>query len=326
MSKDSSSANYVVVPRDAKYFIKAGASGSIAALVTHVGMVPIDVIKTRMQISPALYPNFVTSAKTIVGKEGIGALLLGLGPTFYGYAAQGALKYGLYELFKTKYSHWAGHETATKYASFIYLAAGMTAETIADFALAPFEAIRIRWVSQPEYTTGSVKGLAKLAQQEGVSNGWYRGLLPLIFKQVPYTAVKFCVFEGSLKAIDYILPKKRAELPKPQQLAITFIAGFIGGVASAVASHPADTLLTAVNASTKSSVTSTSLAPLPSSVIAALRMKTKELGWRGIWRGVFPRMGMVGIMAACQLWVYDASKVMIFGLPVTQGIPTKKNS
>lgn len=33
------------------YYLKAGASGSIAAFLTHVGMVPIDVIKTRMQAS-----------------------------------------------------------------------------------------------------------------------------------------------------------------------------------------------------------------------------------------------------------------------------------
>ena len=58
-------------------------------------------------------------------------------------------------------------------------------------------------------------------------------------------------------------------------------------------------------------------------VMSALISKTKELGWRGIWRGIFPRMGMVGIMAASQLLIYDASKVLIFGLSVTQGIPSR---
>jgi solute carrier family 25 phosphate transporter 3 len=278
-------------------------------------MVPIDVIKTRMQITPTLYPNFSTSARAIVQAEGIGALLLGLGPTFYGYAAQGALKYGLYEYFKRVYSEWVDENTAKRYASGIYLLAGMTAETVADFSLAPLEAIRIRWVSQPTYTTSTFKGLGRLAQEDGIYQGWYRGLLPLILKQVPYTAVKFCVFEGTLKGMDMILPTKRADLPRSHQLVLSFIAGFVGGVASAVASHPADTLLTAVNAANKNSQTSVS---------KAIAAKAKELGWKGIWRGLVPRMGMVGIMAASQLWVYDTSKVMIFGLPVTQGIPVRQ--
>lgn len=308
--------------RDFKYYCKAGASGSIAAFATHVGMVPIDVIKTRMQITPSLYPNFTASLSTIIKSEGIGALLLGLGPTFYGYAAQGALKYGLYEFFKTKYSHMVKYETAVNYASAIYLMAGMTAETIADLALNPLEAIRIRWVSQPGYTTGTFKGLGRLAHQEGIYQGWYRGLLPLILKQVPYTAVKFAVFEASLKLIDLLLPMKRAELSKSYQLTITFIAGFIGGIASAIASHPADTLLTSMNVASKMTSVKTRVISQTNGM-SALISKAKELGWIGIWRGIFPRMGMVGIMAASQLLIYDASKVLIFGLSVTQGIPSR---
>lgn len=322
MSANNMPSNTSTHARDFKYYCKASASGSIAAFATHVGMVPIDVIKTRMQIAPSLYPKFSASLNTIIKSEGIGALLLGLGPTFYGYAAQGALKYGLYEFFKTKYSHMVRYETAVNYASAIYLMAGITAETIADFALTPLEAIRIRWVSQPDYTKGTFKGLGRLAHQEGIYQGWYRGLLPLILKQVPYTAVKFTVFEQSLKLIDSLLSIKREELSRPYQLTITFVAGFVGGVASAIASHPADTLLTSMNISNKITNGKTRVIP-QTTVISALSSKVKELGWRGIWRGVFPRMGMVGIMAASQLWIYDTSKVLIFGLSVTQGIPTR---
>lgn len=183
----------------------------------------------------------------------------------------------------------------------------------------------------------SLGGLGRLYREQGLA-GWYKGLIPLILKQVPYTAVKFCVFEGTLKALDAVLPRKRAEYDKRVQLSLTFLAGFVGGVASAVASHPADTLLTAVNVraetATAASTTATSTAstttvdrPKPSSsgsVWHALRAAGSELGWSGVWRGLFPRMGMVGVMAACQLWVYDASKVLIFGLPVTQGLPSPR--
>jgi len=306
------------------YFYKAGAAGSIACFFTHVGMVPLDVIKTRMQISRQLYPNFLTATKVILAKEGAGGLALGFGPTLYGYSAQGALKYGLYEYFKVKYASMVGHDIAHNHASAVYLAAGMTAEAIADVALTPMEAIRIKLVSQPNYARGTFSGLYKLAQEQGL-RGWYQGFVPLVLKQVPYTAVKFCVFEATLKGIDAVLPHPRAEYNKRVQLGITFAAGFVGGVAGAAASHPADTLLTAVNVRSEDAAAHTHGGPAPS-VWSSLRAASSELGWSGIWRGLFPRMGMVGVLAAFQLWIYDAAKVMVFHLPVTQGIPSLQHA
>jgi solute carrier family 25 phosphate transporter 3 len=308
-----------------EYYYKAGAAGSIAAFFTHVGMVPIDVIKTRMQISRQLYPNFLTATKVILAKEGAGGLALGFGPTLYGYAAQGALKYGLYEYFKMKYTSMLGHDIAHNHASAVYLAAGMTAETIADFALTPMEAIRIKLVSQPNYARGTFTGLYRLAQEQGV-RGWYKGLIPLILKQVPYTAVKFAVFEATLKGVDAVLPHPRAEYNKRVQLGLTFAAGFVGGVAGAAASHPADTLLTAVNVRSEDVTSHMRGGAPPPSVWSSLRAASAELGWSGIWRGLFPRMGMVGLLAGLQLWIYDAAKVMMFHLPVTQGIPSLQHA
>lgn len=82
-------------------------------------------------------------------------------------------------------------------------------------------------------------------------------------------------------------------------------------MASSIASHPADTLLSKVNARKKDTKSS----KMWVSIVEAV----KELRWRGIWRGTLPRMGMVGVLAAFQLLAYDFTKVSL-NLPVSQGV------
>lgn len=63
--------------------------------VTHGALTPVDVVKTRIQLSPEIYNRgMIQGFKQVVAAEGAGALLTGLGPTFAGYFLQGALKFG----------------------------------------------------------------------------------------------------------------------------------------------------------------------------------------------------------------------------------------
>jgi solute carrier family 25 phosphate transporter 3 len=269
-------------------------------------MVPVDVVKTRMQLAPATYPSTRVAFRSILRSEGAVGLSLGLGPTCYGYLTQGFFKYGLYETFKTYYAKALGQERAERYAHALYLGAGMTAEAIADIFLAPFEAVRIRLVADPRFARGTFSAIGKVAATEGVG-GLYKGFAPLVMKQVPYTAVKLMVFEACEEYIyDHLMDKPRSELSNPIQLGVTTVSGFIGGIASAVVSHPADTVLTKVNATE-----------------GGLWEALKQVGLRGMWAGLIPRMGMVGVLAALQLLVYDGAKVTLFNLPTSQGIKNK---
>ena len=79
-------------------------------------------------------------------------------------------------------------------------------------------------------------------------NGFYKGLGPLWGRQIPYTVMKFVVFEATVQFIyDKILKKERTEFNKAFNLMITFISGYFAGIVCALVSHPADTLFTAYN-------------------------------------------------------------------------------
>ena len=58
---------------------------------------PLDVVKTRMQIEPRRYggAGVIDAAKGIYRDEGAGALVQGAAPTLLGYALSGALAFGL---------------------------------------------------------------------------------------------------------------------------------------------------------------------------------------------------------------------------------------
>jgi solute carrier family 25 phosphate transporter 3 len=82
------------------------------------------------------------------------------------------------EYFKKYYSDAVGPDYATKYKTLIYLAGSASSEVIADVALCPFEAIKVRVQTQPGFARGLSDGLPKLLRSEGVS-GYAIFILPL---------------------------------------------------------------------------------------------------------------------------------------------------
>lgn len=88
-------------------------------------------------------------------------------PTLIGYSGQGACKFGFYEFFKKYYSDIAGPENAAKYKTLIYLAGSASAEVIADVALCPMEAVKVRVQTQPGFAKGLSDGLPKFVKAQG---------------------------------------------------------------------------------------------------------------------------------------------------------------
>ena len=71
---------------------KYAAAGGIGACVSHAGAVPLDVIKTRVQLEPEKFAGggVLDNARTLVAEEGKSVLLRGLGSTMAGFAVHGA--------------------------------------------------------------------------------------------------------------------------------------------------------------------------------------------------------------------------------------------
>jgi len=286
-------------------FLKYGFAGGTCCSVTHSLVVPLDVVKTRLQTNPLKYNRgMIQAASMIVKEEGAAMLLQGFAPTAIGYFMQGFFKFGFYEVFKKTYSELLSPETAVKYRAPIWLAASASAETIADLALCPMEATRIRLVADPNFAKGLPGAFSKILQTEGPL-GLYKGLPPILLKQVPYTMAKFGVFEYVSDTVYVTLNSrgiKRSSLGDNTQLAISFGSGIVAGLAAAVISQPADTVLSKINQE-----------KTDGGVGRAIWSIMKRLGFRGLFLGVGARCLMVGSLTAGQFFIYDGLK-QFFGV------------
>merc|ERR1712194_484737 len=196
--------------------------------LTHGALTPVDVVKTRIQLDPATYnKGFIGGFRQVIAGEGAGALLTGLGPTAQGYFIQGWFKFGGVEIFKTRWARQMGEESAWKNRTAITLGASACAEFIADIFLCPYEATRIRLVSQPDYAPGMVSCAKKMTSEMGLVPAFYSGFVPILFKQIPYTMAKFVVQQKTAESIYASMGQTPAKMSAAGNISVSLGSGVV---------------------------------------------------------------------------------------------------
>lgn len=285
------------------FYAACTVGGALCCGLTHMAVTPLDLVKCNMQIDPAKYKNISSGFGILLKEQGVKGFYRGWVPTLVGYSAQGACKYGFYEFFKKYYSDIVGPEYATKYKTMIYLAGSASAEVIAGVALCPFEAVKVRVQTQPGFARGFSDAFPKLVKSEG-AKGFYKGLVPLWGRQIPYTMMKFASFENIVELLyKHAIPQPKEQCSETLQLGVSVVGGYIAGVFCAVISHPADNLVSFLNNAKGASVADA----------------MKEMGlWGLCTRGLPLRIVMIGTLTGFQWGIYDAFKVFV-GLPTSGG-------
>lgn len=91
-----------------EYYAKCAFGGALSCGLTHTAVVPLDLVKCRIQVDPGKYKNIGTGFKVTVAEEGARGLTKGWFPTLIGYSIQGLGKFGFYEVFKILYGNALG--------------------------------------------------------------------------------------------------------------------------------------------------------------------------------------------------------------------------
>ncbi|SNX81780.1 related to MIR1 - Phosphate transporter of the mitochondrial carrier (MCF) family [Melanopsichium pennsylvanicum] len=289
------------------------ASGALCATLTHGAMTPIDVVKTRIQLEPkGTKETMLSMGRKIIASEGPTGLLTGFGPTAVGYLIQGGAKFAGYEYFKKKGVDLAGsQEAASQNRQVIYLGGASAAEVIATTLLTPLEAARIRLVSERGYAKGLVSAITRMGSEEGIA-GFYAGYAPILCKQVPYAIGQFVTNEWAHTVVDANISKEeRAKYGKAGEVTIQLGCGMVAGVAAAVLSHPADTLLSKINKGGGGK----------GSAMTKLIRLARETGPIGIWAGLGTRMLMTAFLVSGQFCLFEQIGDLI-GKPQGISIPS----
>lgn len=183
-----------------QYFVYCGIGGIISCGTTHTMVVPLDLVKCRLQVDAAKYKSVFNGFRVTLAEDGVKGLSKGWSPTFIGYSLQGLCKFGLYEVFKVLYGGFLNEEQAYLYRTGLYLVSSASAEFFADIALSPWEAAKVRIQTQPGFANTLREALPKMNKAEGMS-AFYKGLVPLWCRQIPYTMMKFASFERTLELL-----------------------------------------------------------------------------------------------------------------------------
>jgi solute carrier family 25 phosphate transporter 3 len=119
---------------------------------------------------------------------------------------------------------------------------------------------------------------------------------------------KFATFESTVAQIYKVMGKPKEEFSSLQQTGVSFLGGYIAGIACAVISHPADVMVSKLNSDRKAG----------ESAATALGRIYGKIGFGGLWNGLPIRIAMIGTLTAMQWLIYDSFKLAL-GLPTTGG-------
>jgi solute carrier family 25 phosphate transporter 3 len=284
---------------DLTYYTKSGLAGGLCCGLTHGAVCPVDVVKTRIQLEPQKYnKGLVGGFRQVIAEEGAAALSTGLGATALGYFIQGWFKFGGVEVFKIQATQMMGERKAWENRTAIYLGAAAGAEFIADIFLCPLEACRIRAVSDPTFAPSLPGVAARLVKEDGVVKGFYSGFGPILFKQVPYTMAKFAVQGRVAESMYNSMGTTADKLGTLGNTGVMLGSGVVAGVAAAIISHPADTLLSKVNKAGAGG---------DGSIPQRMMNITTETGVMKLCtQGLGARCVMIGTLTALQFGIFDS--------------------
>jgi solute carrier family 25 phosphate transporter 3 len=104
--------------------------------------------------------------------------------------------------------------------------------------------------------------------------------------------MKFASFERIVEAIYNRLPGQKSDYGKGAQTMVAFAGGYMAGILCAIVSHPADVMVSKLNANR-----------LPGEAFGAATSRIyKEIGFKGLWNGLPVRIVMIGTLVWFCSW------------------------
>jgi solute carrier family 25 phosphate transporter 3 len=97
--------------------------------------------------------------------------------------------------------------------------------------------------------------------------------------------MKFASFETVVEMIYERLPGQKSDYNKGAQTAVSFTGGYIAGILCAIVSHPADVMVSKLNADRQAG----------EGFGAAMGRIYKNIGFGGLWNGLPVRIVMIGM-------------------------------
>jgi solute carrier family 25 uncoupling protein 8/9 len=273
--------------------LKGLVYGGFASCVAETVTMPVDVVKTRLQMDGQggvkMYNGAMDCASKLVKSEGPSSLFKGLPPALVRQSTYGSLRYGLYGPIKNSMGIKAGE----KVPLWKKIVAGGGAGAIASAVANPTDLLKVRLQTDgmakdaegkylPKRYTGMVHAFTTTVKEEGVLALW-TGVGPTVGRATALAAAELATYDevkGQLLASGYFQPG----------LVLTITTAFASGYVSTVASSPFDVV--------KSRVMGQPLNPdgtgkFYAGMVDCFVKSSKSEGIMSLYNGFWPNFGRV---------------------------------
>lgn len=295
MNQDSAELDYEELPANTPLGLSM-AAGSIAGIMEHTVMFPVDAIKTRMQVAGAgeAYRGLLSSISMVTSSEGVSALWRGVVSVVLGAGPAHALHFAVYETI-TSLGQKNGHASVP--SAKISALAGAAATITSDACMTPFDVIKQR-MQLHRGNTNVFRTASHIWRTEGLS-AFYVSYPITVMMNVPFTAINFTVYDS----VSHVLNQNRRNDPLAHCL-----SGGIAGATAAAISTPFDVIKTLLQTR---GVTQDANARSLNSVKEAAAYIYHKKGLMGFTIGMKPRV-LFNMPSTAICWtVYEMAKFYI---------------
>lgn len=277
--------------------VKSVSAAGTAAVVTVTGIHPIDVVKTRLQISGDGGRNYKAlgiggTVSVIASEEGVAAFWKGIGAAWLREASYTSLRIGLYGPIK----HAMGVKNDSNFV--LKFTAGSLAGAIGSLAGNPFDVLKTRMMASEGRTPSFGASFSHLYRTQGFG-GFYRGLEANVMRAMVLNGTKMACYDQ----IKYMIKKSGMV---PDGLATQFFSAFAAGFFMATTVSPFDMIRTKLmNQPTDKKVYS--------GFVDCFTKIVKKDGVKGLYAGFVPIWARFAPTTTIQLVIFEQIKP-IFGV------------
>ena len=309
----------------ASQFLKIALCGAACASVSHAALTPIEVAKTKLQVSKD-WPEAKASLERAFSKFGPKSFFAGADAVILGYFFSGAAGFGLTAFFKTLLisgdQRFADTDVTTSgFAdldpALAVVLAALGASIFSTIIVAPFEAARVNAMAFDSSKEQPLKKIfffskkndevmpptlleswkASIEGSENPVNALFGSLDALLVKDIVFAVVKFGAFDQVSAFLYAAQPTLKESLSS--SLAVSLLAGTLAGAGAAVASQPLDAAFTKLESEDKKD----------GGLFIALKDLYSEKGIiRGWYAGLLPRALFAGTLIALEFVIFEALK------------------
>ncbi|KAL1816463.1 hypothetical protein DCAR_0520862 [Daucus carota subsp. sativus] len=281
---------------DGLHFYQFMIAGSIAGMVEHMSMFPIDTIKTQMQTlnsCPIKSVSIRHALTSIFRSQGLGGFYRGIAAMGLGAGPAHAVYFSVYENCKTRFLG-SGYND-----SLVHALSGVCATVASDAVFTPMDVVKQRLQMRNSPYSGVLDCVGRVFREEGF-RGFYASYRTTVLMNAPFTAVHFATYEAVKKGLIEV----KEESGEDESFVVHATAGAAAGAVAAAITTPLDVVKTQLQCQGVCGCDRF----ISGSITDVIRTIVKKDGYHGLMRGWVPRMLFHAPAAAICWSTYEAGK------------------